>query len=299
MRAEWGLRGTETSRRGTGELLDVEVECCDNLYSLFGARHYVIDSIVAAADLRRLDSSPQLLLAQTGTALHSCTAAHIPPSSIFLSIEVCICCLFGLDEAHSHLSAKKMKQTWIENKKIKSKWKAEKRKEGLQSGQVAVTQEDPERIEEDDAASLSVETSGDEEEAVVEGADDESDENEEELPAPVKTPVEPPKKSRRKRKEESEATKEPFTLRDLTRQAYSRDSLHSFKADPLHRRRGRGNARGYASRTGTEPRGMSSRGRGRGGMQDGRGSLRGQGEDRRRNRGGGQPNMKLRMDAML
>lgn len=62
---------------------------------------------------------------------------------------------------------------------------------------------------------------------------------------------------------------EERSLRDLTREAYSRSSLHTYKADPLRQ-------------------GSTSRGRGgnRGGQRGGE-------------RGHGQPNMKLRMDAML
>lgn len=82
----------------------------------------------------------------------------------------------------------------------------------------------------------------------------------------------------RRAEKEKEPPAPPPSLHDLTREAYSRSSLHTFKSDPLNRKRG-SQARG--------------RGRGRG---EGRSGTRGapHGE-----RGKGQPNMKLRMDAML
>lgn len=64
-------------------------------------------------------------------------------------------------------------------------------------------------------------------------------------------------------KSEAEA-QEKQRLRDLTRRAYSRESLHTFKSDPLNRRR---EHRKDGGRTGSTGR--------------------------------GQPNMKLRMNALL
>lgn len=63
-------------------------------------------------------------------------------------------------------------------------------------------------------------------------------------------------------------------LRDLTREAYSRSSLHTYKSDPLHRGRGGGYQRAHGVATVNPP--IREVGRGR-----------------------GQPNMKLRMGAML
>jgi len=65
-------------------------------------------------------------------------------------------------------------------------------------------------------------------------------------------------------------------LRDLSRQAYAPESLHTFKADPLHRHRGHTHS--------------AQRGRGFGA---GGSSRSGGGGER------GQPNMKLRMNALL
>jgi hypothetical protein len=65
------------------------------------------------------------------------------------------------------------------------------------------------------------------------------------------------------------------SLRDLAREAYSRSSLHQYKSDPLHRRRGaiHGNTRGHHPD-------LKARGRGHG-------------------QGRGKPDMRLRMAAML
>lgn len=142
--------------------------------------------------------------------------------------------------------AKQLKKNWVENVKIKSKWKAEKRKDGITTD---VRGEEP--------------------------TDSERDEEEEKSESP---PSEAPQihKSRPnlKSSKEQEAVTEPpaVSLRELTREAYSRSSLHTFKADPLKRRRGA--------------------------PDRGRGGTRGRGSDQRRG-GQGQPNMKLRMNAML
>lgn len=74
---------------------------------------------------------------------------------------------------------------------------------------------------------------------------------------------------------------EQVSLRELTRQAYSRETLHNFKADPLKKNRSNGDRGGRV--------GPMGRGRGQG---------RGRG-DGRQTTGRGQPDMKLRMNAML
>ena len=71
---------------------------------------------------------------------------------------------------------------------------------------------------------------------------------------------------------------EGISLRDLAKEAYSRSSLHTFKSDPLHRKKRSNND--LAS---------SQRGRGRI-TASARGAI---------NVGRGQPNMKLRMDVLL
>ncbi|KIM49412.1 hypothetical protein M413DRAFT_6464 [Hebeloma cylindrosporum] len=182
--------------------------------------------------------------------------------------------------------AKTLKKAWVEKTKIKSKWKAQKRKEGL-----------------DSAAKLDLPVY-DEVEENNDKADEASGEGSGTSPQPqpqapraqashlhpsrahihpgipvrktVKTASdaltnseEKPRKKRKLSKAEGDeaAATEPPSVRDLMKEAYSRSTLHTFKADPLKRHR----------------QNSSGRGGGRARPEVGR----------------GQPNMKLRMNAML
>ena len=71
----------------------------------------------------------------------------------------------------------------------------------------------------------------------------------------------------RQQEKQSNSNTDETSLRELRKKAYSRSSLHTYKADPLKRRKSTG--------TPSDSRGGSRRG------------------------GKGQPNMKLRMEAML
>jgi len=122
--------------------------------------------------------------------------------------------------------AKKLKQTWVQNQKIKSKWKAEKRKAGL-----AV----PRPVEE-------------EEDAAVDGIEPEAEvEREPSIRAPTPTPTPPlPKKRARERRKEpdppkAESSQAP-SLRDRAREAYSQASLHTYRSDPFSKRQRGGKA---------------------------------------------------------
>ena len=145
--------------------------------------------------------------------------------------------------------AKKLKRTWVENAKIKSKWKAQQRKRGSPAVQPS----------EKDDSTKDEETSGSDEE--------ESQDGEKELSRP--TEISHTHLTRRNlptfhsNKDKNFPTDSP-SLRDLNKEAYSQSSLHRFKSNPL--KRGRGSS--------VQGRGGGSRGR-------------------------GQPNMKLRMGAML
>lgn len=164
-----------------------------------------------------------------------------------------------------------MKQTWVENVKIKSKWKAEKRKLGLTSGQsVADTDLNPDLSKEDEDTES------------WHGVDEEVQDNEgieESMASTASTSALPrtsqpqqPNRSKQKEKNPTPAT-ETRSLRDLTRDAYSRSSLHTYKS-------------GRSAKDGS--RDQTRRGHNRGGGGRGRGQP-----------GRGQPNMKLRMDVML
>jgi hypothetical protein len=105
----------------------------------------------------------------------------------------------------------------------------------------------------------------------------------------VKTPAAGPSRKRKRSSEEKVPQHEPAAnqpsvpvdererrerVRELSKKAYAPESLHTFKADPLHRQR----SQGYTSSRGRAPgtRNISQFSRGR-----------------------GQPNMKLRMNALL
>ncbi|KAJ3503973.1 hypothetical protein NLJ89_g8189 [Agrocybe chaxingu] len=174
-------------------------------------------------------------------------------------------------------TAKKYKKGWVEKAKIKSKWKAQKRKEDLVSKtklKIPVYDNDKDDIRE-----------GDEDEGT---SSDAAKDLQGPSPRPAASHIHPsrahihphlpvkhakseaspeskPNKKQRKPKDESEEADQAPSVRELMREAYSRSTLHTFKSDPLRRRGEGGGSRG---------RGQSMRGR-------------------------GQPNMKLRMNAML
>ncbi|KAI0309193.1 hypothetical protein OF83DRAFT_1072429 [Amylostereum chailletii] len=172
--------------------------------------------------------------------------------------------------------AKKLKRDWVEKQKIKSKWKAEKRREGI------VTQRDVQTL-----ASKVDEHQDDVDNEQGSSSDEDSSED---VVAGVNTEPRLPAPSRAKPKPAGEDEAAKPSLRDLQREAYSRESLHHHKSDPMHRRRGRGR------NTESGIRG----GRGRGGNFGSRSGTNGGGLGRGGGRGGGgQPDMRLRMAAML
>ncbi|KAJ6547422.1 hypothetical protein B0H19DRAFT_953399 [Mycena capillaripes] len=118
--------------------------------------------------------------------------------------------------------AAKLKQAWVQNVKMKSKWKAEKRKAGIAVPCPAEGEEDT-------------------------GADDlESDKEPEpsvRAPTPPTRPPPPTKRIREHRPRadppEAESSNAP-SLRDRAREAYSRASLHTYRSDPFGKRQQRG-----------------------------------------------------------
>jgi hypothetical protein len=197
-----------------------------------------------------------------------------------------------------YVTAKKLKRDWIEKQKIKSRWKAQKRKEGLDSSQPRIHPLVPEDLDNEEAKGEGGLTRNDNldtgsNHASERETDDEGDsvrigdDSDEDMPEDDE-PQARPRSSTRSRKGPSktsgEDAEEKPSLRELNRQAYSRSSLHSHKSDPLHR-----HGRGRGSKS------AAVNGRGRGGGRD-RG--RGAGPS---DRGGrkGQPDMRLRMNAML
>ncbi|PCH38027.1 hypothetical protein WOLCODRAFT_161243 [Wolfiporia cocos MD-104 SS10] len=183
--------------------------------------------------------------------------------------------------------AKKLKRSWVEVQKIKSKWKAQKRKEGIvtKGRQIDELLAEEDKAEEDEAENDSgapEERAGDLPEHVDGSSREDSGEDDSDEDSIGAVPEErspPPSKKRKQAHPEKPAEQRP-TLRELQKQAYSRSSLHTYKSDPLHRRRG------AAPKTGDR---HAERGRG-----NGRGDFSG-GRDGDR----GQPDMRLRMNAML
>lgn len=179
-----------------------------------------------------------------------------------------------------------MKKAWVDKQKLKSKWKAEKRREGLGTVPTRPGDDLVESLDDDDASNNS------------EAEDNPT--SEKDLPGPSKTPpatVEAPpwsaggnakEKGKRKARDppsRPQGEDNKVDLRELRKQAYAASSLHSHKADPLHRRTGQPRGRGQS--VGRGGRGRGSHGR----DSDVRGGGRGGGR--------GQPDMRLRMNMML
>lgn len=191
--------------------------------------------------------------------------------------------------------AKSLKKAWVEKTKIKSQWKAQKRKEDLAS---RTKLELP--VYEDESRHDTGAGSNDEEEA---GPSSKNASGKAPYVHPSRShihpdePVDqsksaPPRKKPRdnetegdarplkKRKTSAEAgpveakPDAAQSLRELKREAYSTSTLHTFKADPLKKNKHQTSA----------PRGRGAAAVSRGG---------------RAGTGRGQPNMKLRMNAML
>ncbi|KAJ3935240.1 MAG: hypothetical protein NXY57DRAFT_530271 [Lentinula lateritia] len=157
--------------------------------------------------------------------------------------------------------AKSLKKAWVEKTKIKSKWRAERRKMGLPSRSLPSRTDDARKEEQNEVADKEVEDNKESESA---------DETVTTRELPMKFQRGPPRPnlafaSQSKQLKEQPKEHDAPDLRELTRKAYSRETLHTYKLDPLNRR----------------------------------GANRGRGHSRGGIRGRGQPNMKLRMGAML
>lgn len=202
--------------------------------------------------------------------------------------------------------AKKLKQSWVEAQKIKSNWKAQKRKEGLvhPSRLIPPSGDDGGENEMSGNEGMNGDRLESEKEDGVRGSaarqpdskdasdhSSESEDDSENKSDGVRQSPEPgyPTRERNSRgrgakgrggsmrndkQKDEDAGKEP-SLRDLHKLAYSRSSLHTFKSSRGHR--GLANA----------------------GKADGRGRGTGRGFQGSRGRGRGQPDMRLRMNAML
>lgn len=209
-------------------------------------------------------------------------------------------------------TAKKLKQTWVEVKKIKSKWKAQKRKEGLVT-QVPTIRDNGGNADEEPA-----EDSEEEGEHMHDGSHSDA--------AVSEDGVEDDNgKAYGEDTDGSESLDEDMLVEEV-KPAVPAESSHKAKTLPSRGRgtRGRGGDRGYRGR-GSGDRGGRGGSRGRGGIPRpsnteekpslrelnniaySRSSLhthtsrgdRGRGSSQPRGRGRGQPDMRLRMNAML
>lgn len=191
------------------------------------------------------------------------------------------------------LAAKALKKAWVEKQKIKSKWKAEKRKEGLGSrSKIELPEYEHEEYLNADqpkgpSDSLDV---VDAETPITHAAERDAEPRKPHLhPSrahlhpgrstkrsaspksdPLLRPIKRPKISKEDEAKHSTEREQP-SLRDLTREAYSRSTLHTFKSDPLKKKHLM-SEQGGKDTHGKRQRGVTGR---------------------------GQPNMKLRMNAML
>jgi hypothetical protein len=193
------------------------------------------------------------------------------------------------------LPARKLKKEWVERAKIRSRWKAQKRREGivsLRSGKFPQEGEDQrqERDGHDTGSEGSVHSDSDsasaEQPGTAFGGPPDSDSNK---LSPQSPPPRSPgtrqkklgKQRQRPRRDNApirDATtgsndEKKSSVRDLFQKAYSKSSLHTYKSDPFKRGQNSHHNRGRGSSNKTRG-GAPSRGR-------------------------GQPNMKLRMNAML
>ncbi|KAG1754539.1 hypothetical protein EDB19DRAFT_1625924 [Suillus lakei] len=156
--------------------------------------------------------------------------------------------------------AKKLKQSWVESTKIKSQWKAQKKREGvLQRKPEAPSNGDPPLHT---RKNLMAATQKNLVPRTSKNQDVHSDAHPE----------------RKQRQVSNSSADGGISLRELGKQAYSRNSLHTYKANP--------------KRHDAKPsRGANQQ---RGSTRGGRGASFG---DRGREKG--QPNMKYRMTAVL
>jgi len=156
-----------------------------------------------------------------------------------------------------------LKKEWVIKQKIKSKWKSQKRREGILSQPGTSTQtpqpsslREERSVSEDDAG---IDENGDE---VQQSSDDE--------------PVPSASVQQNKQRPHDVPSIGSSSLRELQKQAYSPASLHHYKSRPLRHPKSRTASNEVSFRKREASIGAPKRGR-----------------------RGGQPNMRLRMTAML
>jgi hypothetical protein len=173
--------------------------------------------------------------------------------------------------------AKKLKKVWIAKQKTKSKWKAQKRREGIVTQRDALssapTLSGPHIAPQSSVSHQEQDAPVDEGESDQNGDDEESQNSSEDEPPLTKS-------GQKFHGQEDGSTSTGPSLREPQKQAYSR--LHHYKSRPPHHTKGR-TARHAADTRVLESSRKSDVGTGL----------------RNPSRRGGQPDMRLRMSAML
>ncbi|KAI9510245.1 hypothetical protein F5148DRAFT_977053 [Russula earlei] len=163
-----------------------------------------------------------------------------------------------------HPRAKKLKKAWVVKQKTKRKWKAYKRREGI------LTQRDGSATLSDPLRSPSV---------TRQERDVSADQVESETHKSDESPQTAPTNKIKQKMHNEDVTSTGNRLRELQKRAYSPAALHHYKSHPL----GHSKRRGYHDA--------------RVPVSSQRKDIGGSTQDRSRR--GGQPNMRLRMSAML
>ncbi len=173
--------------------------------------------------------------------------------------------------------AKKLKKVWIAKQKTKSKWKAQKRREGIVTQRDALSR--AATLSGPHIASQSSVSHQEQDTPVDEG---ESDQNGDVEESQNSSEDEPPLTKSGQKLHGQEDGSTGAGPSEPQKQAYSRATLHHYKSRPLHHSKGRMAPHATDTRI---PK--SSR---KGGVETGL---------RNPSRRGGQPDMRLRMSAML
>jgi hypothetical protein len=160
----------------------------------------------------------------------------------------------------------------VTNQKIKSKWKSQKRRDGIVTQRDALSRQGTLDVPQQSKKLTPV----CEERSIDKAESDENDGERQHSSSDEKVMTAPVQKNdQRMRTQRKNAPSNGLSLRELQKQAYSPASLHHFKSRPLHRSKSRTTTRS-AQASGSSQRGGVCR-----------------------SRGSGQPDMRLRMSAIL
>ncbi|KAG8833533.1 hypothetical protein FRC17_010565 [Serendipita sp. 399] len=180
-------------------------------------------------------------------------------------------------------AAMKAKRAWVQKAKLRSDWAKQKRHLGLGRGRIGASGEKDKEENDQDVRTSSededqLETPSQRRDQALYDSERFVDSRPTKRPRRLSpsrdrtSPLKPVEKASRNTSLSEEAKLQRERVRELTKQAYSKESLHTFKSDPLRRKRSGGSQMGNTDQKRLEG-----------------GSVKGR----------GQPNMKLRMNALL